>query len=60
MEAIFRSKGVFVMAWMAWMILILVAFLVGIGVGMIAQLPVFHPGERERLENGTRRDKESF
>ena len=57
MEAIFRSKGVFVMA---WMILILVAFLVGIGVGMIAQLPVFHPGERERLENGTRRDKESF
>lgn len=56
MEKIFRSEGVFVMAWMAWMILVFVAFLVGIGVGVISQLPVFHPGESERLENGTRRN----
>lgn len=40
------------------MILVFVAFLVGVGFGIISQLPVFHPGER--IDNGARRDKENF
>lgn len=40
----------FAMGYALWMVIVLFAFFVGVGVGIISQLPVFHPGERRWRE----------